>query len=190
MRHGLPLGGKTLRGKTDDEISAQGLLDMQHSVQNLAVDMVISSPLKRCHTFAKQFSKQNNLACITDDRLAEIDFGDWDGKALSELFDEPNSITEKYLADPWHILIPNGETLEKFSERIKLAINDMLDKYQGKSILVVTHAGVIRQTIANVLNIQKPNASCQQNVKIDYAAIVKFCAYTDKTNNHFINLAL
>jgi len=190
MRHGLPEGGKKLRGKTDDALSAEGMLQMQNSVSELDIDIVLASPLKRCATFAFAFSQSNNIQFISDERLVEIDFGDWDGKQYSELFEHSNSATERYLSDPWNNTIPNGETLNDFSTRINAALNDILTKHKGKKILIVTHGGVIRQVIANVLNIKKPNASCQQNIKINYANIVKFSVFTESTNTHFINLEL
>jgi len=190
MRHGLPVGGRKLRGKTDDQISSQGMLQMLNATSNLNVDLVLSSPLKRCISFAIEFSEKNNIQCLADNRLEEIDFGDWDGILYSELFKESNSAAEQYLADPWHLNIPNGESLTDFSNRIKLVLNDILNEHKGKNILIVTHGGVIRQIIAHVLNIENPNASCQQNIKIDYASLVKFSIFTDETNTHFINFEL
>jgi alpha-ribazole phosphatase len=190
MRHGLPVGGKKLRGKTDDEISATGIAQMYQNTDGLEVDIVLSSPLKRCSTFALAFSEKQNIKCIFDKKLEEIDFGDWDGVAYSELFNDNNSEAEQYLADPWHQTIPNGEPLNAFYKRIKDVINDILNEHKGKNILIITHAGVIRQVIADVLNIEKPNASCQQNIKINYASLVNFSVFTDDTNSHFFSFQL
>ena len=190
MRHGLPEGGQKLRGQTDDLLSPEGRSQMQTSVSELDVDIVISSPLKRCATFAVEFSKDNNIQCITDDNLQEIDFGDWDGKQYSELFSSSNSEAERYLSDPWNNSIPNGETLYDFPNRVTTVLNDILTSHKGKKVLIVTHGGVIRQVIAQVLNIKKPNANCQQKIKINYASIVKFSVFTDMTNTHYINLEL
>jgi len=190
MRHGLPQGGQKLRGKTDDALSEEGMLQMQNSASELDVDIVLSSPLKRCAKFAVEFSQSNNIQFISDERLAEIDFGDWDGKPYSELFAHSNSLAEQYLSDPWNNTIPNGETLNDFSNRVNTVLNDILTVHKGKRILIVTHGGVIRQVIAHVLNINKPNASCQQKIKINYATIVKFSVFTESTNTHFFNLEL
>ncbi len=190
MRHGLPEGGQKLRGKTDDPLSSEGRSQMQKSASELDVDIVFSSPLKRCAEFALEFSQSKKIQFISDDKIAEIDFGDWDGKPYSELFKHRNSQAEQYLSDPWNNSIPNGESLKDFSNRVNTALIDILSKHKGKNILIVTHSGVIRQMIANILNIKSPNANCQQNIKINYASTVKFSIFTDIKNTHFINLEL
>jgi alpha-ribazole phosphatase len=102
---------------------------------------VWSSPSTRCLRLAETFG----AAIHVDERLRELDMGDWDGRAWSELRREA---TEYWLADHFNRRPPGGETFAELLARASAAITGIAAHHSSGSILVVTHAGVIRALLA------------------------------------------
>ncbi len=104
-------------------------------------DAVFSSPLNRCKLLAEQIS--GNV--IVDDRLKELNFGDWEGVKWGEINrNELNHWMKNYV----EVAPPNGESLRDIVSRLSGFISDL----KGYSkILIVTHAGIIRSAM-NLLN--------------------------------------
>lgn len=102
---------------------------------------VISSPLKRCHRLAI------DLECgpvTRDPRIQELSFGQWEGQLWSEI---PREISEYWTDDVIHRSPPGGESFVNLVERVATVIRDPELWQDSESVLLVTHAGVIRALI-------------------------------------------
>ena len=84
MRHGQPEGGQLYRGHgVDDPLSDLGWQQMRTNSQYFQDwDVIISSPMTRCLSFAKELSKQRAIDYHIIDDLKEVGFGDWEGKSF------------------------------------------------------------------------------------------------------------
>ena len=63
LRHGETALSHTLRGHTDDELTENGWLQMQLTIQQYVAggttwDVIFSPPLYRCHVFAINLAEQ------------------------------------------------------------------------------------------------------------------------------------
>lgn len=137
VRHGQTdwnLEGR-YQGRIDVELNSTGLKQAQiirDELKDIKFDKVFSSPLKRAYKTA-QIVCDNNI--IKDNRLIERCNGELEGKLKSDIkefidFNDPN---EKRLGI---------ESIIDFRKRIDDFFNDILKKYKGKNVLIVTHAGV------------------------------------------------
>lgn len=94
-------------------------------------DIIISSDLKRAIDSAKITWPDKQI--ITDKRLRECNYGELTGHKEQEL--------EKY--EKKHDLtttpFPKGESYSDVEERIRLFLNDLYQKYQGKHVALVSH---------------------------------------------------
>lgn len=114
---------------------------------------VYASPLKRAVETAEIFT-HNQKKITLDKRLIEFDFGDWDGKKMSEIIaNYPDVI------DPWGKIdqnyekyAHNGETYQAFEKRCASFIKDAYQKHVDDKILVVAHGRLIRMMAAHLLN--------------------------------------
>ncbi|MGL4851925.1 MAG: alpha-ribazole phosphatase [Phocaeicola sp.] len=97
-------------------------------------EAVYSSPLSRCLRLA-HFCGYKEVK--RDDRLKELHFGDWEGKAWSEI---DMSVWSK---DWVHPSVPGGESFEQMYKRVASFLAD-LEKSGLSSVLVFAHSGVIR----------------------------------------------
>lgn len=97
-----------------------------------------SSPLRRCRALAELL----NPAPIFDERLVEMDFGAWEGRAWDAI---PRLELDAWAADVAGYAPPGGESPLALQRRA-LDFVAMLDVPEA---VIVTHAGVIRTLLAH-----------------------------------------
>ncbi len=172
IRHGEPVGGRRYRGHgVDDPLSETGWQQMWASVpETPSWDLIISSPLLRCVEFARALAERSQIPCSIVDAMKEIGFGEWEGKTPDEIVAHDPEALQRFINDPIHNRPEGAESLEDFSARVWNAYQDIVKEHQGKHILIVAHAGVVRAITANVLGMRLDDA--YSRLKIEYAAVV------------------
>lgn len=152
LRHGETTFSHTLRGHLDDELTEQGWLQMQNTLnvylqQAPVWDAVITSPLQRCQKFAEKISQNLQLPLIIESKLKEFYFGDWEGKTTLEIYENTPAQLAQFWEKPSLYHPPKGEKLSDFQERIQQSLNDLRIKahvYQWNRVLMIGHGGVIK----------------------------------------------
>lgn len=114
-------------------------------------DTIISSPLNRCKSLAKQLSNQQ---IVLDDRLMEMHFGDWEMKNWNEI---PYEESERWMNHFEIVSTPNGESMQDLYHRIQSFYNELKNRNLDK-VLIVTHAGPIRCFWSIILEISLKNS--------------------------------
>jgi alpha-ribazole phosphatase len=106
------------------------------------VDVIYTSPLVRCTYLANRIGERQNLTPIIDDRLVEMDFGNWQGKSWDEIpREEIDAWAENVTTYRGH----GGENVLQLRDRV----NNFLSSIDHSlDTLVVGHAGVIRSAVA------------------------------------------
>ncbi len=171
IRHGEPVGGKRYRGQTDDPLDETGWRQMREAVAGCACwDVIITSPLLRCSEFARELATQLTLSMYEDERLKEIGFGEWEGCRPDELSRDDPGILERFWRDPDRYRPAGAETLADFRDRVQGAWEDLVREHEGKRVLVVAHAGVIRMAISLVLGMPSDHAF---RIRVDNAQITR-----------------
>ena len=153
IRHGEPVGGKKYRGQIDDPLSEKGWAQMREAVgDHHPWDALICSSLRRCREFAEELAARHGLPVTDDPRFMEIGFGEWEGCTASELLKEDPQALYRFWSDPLNNTPPGAETLAEFEQRVIAGWNDILREHQGRHVLLVGHAGMIRMIIRHVLD--------------------------------------
>jgi len=135
---------KRMLGRIDMEINETGKRQAKKLIGLLEkekIDIVISSPLRRALQTA-EIVTENKVKILKDELLEERSMGDFEGMTSEE-------ILEKYPDAPRYLIgknyywkdIPGGESFESIKERVDEFIEKVNKKYQGKRILVFSHAG-------------------------------------------------
>lgn len=122
-----------------------------------------SSPLQRCKKLAKSLSKSTTINF--DDRLKELNFGDWENIPWSKL---PQGLLKKWSANFVNNAPPKGESLQELSNRV-LDFWDSLD-HQNKNYIITAHDGVLRVVLAHLLDTPLKKAF---TLKINYGEVIK-----------------
>ncbi len=159
IRHGLTaLTESTLVGRTpgvplDDRGIAQARAAGER-IRSVPVEAIVSSPIERCReTAAIVASARQPIPEVTfDDRLAEVDYGDWTGRTFKELHREP--LWKTVVAHPAEVIFPNGEPLRAMATRAVAAVRDWNDRLGPDATWVlVGHADPIRAILADALGL-------------------------------------
>lgn len=152
LRHGDVEGGRKYRGQQDDPLSELGWQQLRQVTQKKQDwQHIITSPLKRCADFAEEIAQTHTLPLHTERELIEISFGLWEGKTADELLEtEPDKI-KKYWSDPINVTPPKGENLLAFEQRVINGWKNIVTEFQGKHILLISHAGVMRMILCHIL---------------------------------------
>ncbi len=134
-------------------LTAQGIEEVKKTAEELrnkheTFDVVIASPLLRTQATAKIVAEHVGYKgeILSDDRIIEEQFGDLDGKPFAEYIKFFNSIS-----DPIEQLTtrcPGGESVVDTKRRMAEFLYDIDAKYEGKRILIVSHEGIIKTSLA------------------------------------------
>lgn len=158
LRHGRStanasavLAGRTPGVGLDDTGRAQA----QAVVGRLAevrFDRLICSPLQRCQETVAPLAAATGLPVQTDDRFAEVDYGDWSGRPLAELAKEP--LWRVIQGHPSAAVFPGGEGLAGVSARAVAGIRAQLaDSGPDDVLLICSHGDVIAAILADALGL-------------------------------------
>ncbi len=101
---------------------------------------IYSSPLSRCALLAQAIAGDQKV--LMDERLMELNFGDWEGLHWSEIEQKPEA--QAFFDDYLRCAPPGGESFEDLIVRIEAFLRDLKKKHPRQQILVVSHGGPIR----------------------------------------------
>lgn len=167
----MPAGGGRFRGVQDDPLSEAGWQQMRKSVSEMAHwDVVVTSPLRRCAEFAAELSARCGLEVETEPRLAELAFGEWEGKSYEEVKQKEPAAWQAFFDDPFRNSPPGGEEMAKFCERVDDAWDDLLERHKGKHVLVVCHGAVMRVICRRILRMPMNSLF---SIEVPYACLTR-----------------
>ncbi|MBJ7332300.1 MAG: histidine phosphatase family protein [Solirubrobacteraceae bacterium] len=105
---------------------------------------IYASPLLRAAETAEIVSAVLGLPVTPDDRLREIDVGDWTGRSYAEVFLEAPGELERWAQGDLSFRFPGGESLAEQAERVVDVLEEIRSRPEVLPALVVCHGGVIR----------------------------------------------
>jgi alpha-ribazole phosphatase len=124
-------------GRLDIGIHPDGHGDIERAIATTPqARLLLASPALRCRQLAEAIARRDGLELRFDDRLWEMNMGDWEGQPWKEI---PRELSEPWLKDPYNLPCPNGESFRDVQTRVLAALADHDD-----NITVVCHAGPIR----------------------------------------------
>ncbi len=162
LRHGRSasntagvLAGRSEGVDLDDKgrEQAAGLIDR---IGELPIRAVVCSPMLRCRRTVEPLAEALCLEPLIDDRLSEVDYGDWTGRKIGELAKEP--LWRVVQAHPSAAVFPGGEGLAQVQARAVAAVREhdrrLALEYGGERggdvlWLACTHGDVIKSVIAD-----------------------------------------
>lgn len=162
LRHGRStsntagvLAGRSEGVDLDDKgrEQAAGLIDR---IGELPIRAVVCSPMLRCRRTVEPLATALFLEPLIDERLAEVDYGEWTGRKIGELANEP--LWRVVQAHPSAAQFPGGEGLAQVQARAVAAVREhdrrLSDEHGGDALWVAcTHGDVIKAVIADAYGI-------------------------------------
>ena len=160
IRHGqIAVQPGTLVGATDVPLTSQGRSAMRGLGPHLPRKLhCLCSPMQRTRQSLECLAPFCNPASVElIDALREMDFGDYEMRSWQELVDageDLGSMAKAY----HHYAFPGGEAVADFAARLEQVVG-MLHGHreQGRSLLLISHGGVIRTLICLLLGLDISN---------------------------------
>jgi len=142
-----------VQGQTDVGLSPAGIEQAESMARRLATfqpDLIVSSDLSRAADTAAALAALTGLDVVSDPRLRERHFGQWQGLRLTE-------IAERWPAEyaSWRAGQPVAglgvETIEDLAKRVSAALQDVADRVPGGTAVVAMHGAAARHGCAALL---------------------------------------
>jgi len=160
LRHGRSVSNTahTLAGRSEGvELDAKGVSQADALAERLAglpIAALVRSPLLRCRLTLEPLAAALGLEPLIDERLSEVDYGQWTGRNLGDLVKEP--LWTVVQQQPSAAVFPDGEGLAQVQARAVAAVRDhdrRLAEEHGADVLWVacTHGDVIKSVVADAL---------------------------------------
>ena len=167
-------------GQADIEISGteEELNSIKNKLTNTKKAIYYTSPLKRCLKLAEYLG---NSKFISDRRIMEINFGDWELKKWTLIEDQ--EIFQNWRNNFVEVSCPNGESFLDLYQR-SIEFFEEIIKKDHQEVAIVTHAGVIRCILSYILEIPLKKVP---NLQIDYGGVSKIKILDYVTKVEYIN---
>ncbi|MGO8967303.1 MAG: histidine phosphatase family protein [Mycobacterium sp.] len=177
LRHGRStsntahvLAGRS-KGVDLDDKGRQQAAALVDRIGELPIRAVVRSPQLRCRRTIEPLADALGVEPVVDDRFAEVDYGEWTGRKLGDLFKEP--LWAVVQAHPSAAVFPGGEGLAQVQTRAVAAVRDydarLAEQHGGDVLwLACTHGDVIKAVVADALGLHLDGF---QRVSVDPASI-------------------
>ena len=141
------------QGQFDAPITPKGekqleLLSLRF--RNVHLDAIYSSPLHRAYLTAQAANRFHDLPIQKLDALLEMDVGEMENLFLTEIGDKFPEVAKNWDETPDLCEFPGGETMAQAYDRINTALDEIIAENPGKTVLLATHGGLIRNIDARV----------------------------------------
>ncbi len=157
-----------LAGRSDtplDDAGRDQALDLGNRLASVPLDVLVSSPQRRAQQTA-QMAAAGRAEPAVDEAFAECDYGDWSGRALSDLSSEPAWEVVQWL--PSAARFPAGETMAQMAHRATHAVKELVRAHPDDFVWIVTHADIIKAVLADALGMHLDQF---QRIVIDTASV-------------------
>ncbi|MDU4889861.1 MAG: histidine phosphatase family protein [Clostridium sp.] len=139
---------RRLQGRGNSPLTSVGISgaeELRDRIKDIRLDAIYSSPIERAFLTANIVKGNHDLKVITEEGFMEMSFGDYEGLKISEIYKiNPKFNMDQIMKVDINICAPNGETLAQVRERVKEAMDRIIEENEGKSILIVTHGMTLK----------------------------------------------
>ena len=183
VRHGeTPLSvERRFSGRGDPALTERGQAQARAAaarVSELLRDeppQVVGSSLTRARQTAEQIAALFGGGVLTDGRLVECDFGEWEGLTFGEVRQRWPRELDAWLYSTG-VAPPGGESFDQVAARSLPAVAELRERYPGQDVVVVGHVTGIKLTLREALD---AGAHFLHRLHLDPAGISVVESWTD-----------
>lgn len=141
------------QGCIDTNLSKEGIVQAECVSKkfNGNFDYIYSSPLKRAFHTAEIICANKEIKPVIVSELREINFGEWEGLTIKEISKNFPSELYRWRNDELEAPMCGGDlSIKKASMRAKTAIEEIVSKHKGDSVIIVAHGGIIKAALVGL----------------------------------------
>jgi alpha-ribazole phosphatase len=189
VRHGQTVWNHEMKyqGHADIELSALGVEQAEQVAKRLAgfdPAAIYASDLCRAVRTAEIIAQQYGLPVTALSALRELNFGEWEGKNYEGIGNQWPETMGMLFTHPDEVQIPGGENFLELETRASKAVQELVVKHAGETVLVVSHGGTIRSILCAALHIP---LKYFWNIRQDNTAVNIIDFYEDRTIVALVN---
>jgi broad specificity phosphatase PhoE len=148
VRHGETDANRAglLLGRANPPLNDRGrqqAATLADALASIAKPLIVTSPLSRALETATRIGEVVGIAPRIDDRLIELDYGDWDGRRISDV---PAEMGDRWRADPT-FAPPGGESLSDLRARVEPLATELYEQAEEHTTIAVSHVSPIKAVI-------------------------------------------
>jgi len=157
VRHGQTDANvkKQYCGQTDVDLNRKGLKDavsIAKVLKSASIDAIISSDMKRTIKTAELINQYHQLKIELMPEFREINFGRFENLTFEEIGRKYPEEKEKMIQEKINYNFLEGESLTQLHLRVTKAFNKLLEEKTDENLLIVSHGGVIRMILTEILS--------------------------------------
>jgi broad specificity phosphatase PhoE len=165
--------GEVFRGCADIDLNENGRNQatlLGTYLADTGIQAVLSSPLKRALDTARAIAVNHGLKVQVSDGLNDLDFGEWEGLAVTLVRDRYGELFAEWSEHPERVRLPGGETLDDVRHRSMLVVEKVIGEQKG-AVALVTHRVVIKVLVCALLGLDNSHF---WNVMVDTCGVTTF----------------
>lgn len=148
--------------RSDEDLNDTGVAQARQTRETLLgipLDLIVCSPMTRTRHTAAILNEGRSLPVVYDERLIERDQGDLTLKPFLGR-DGLRALGDRLYTE-YHV-----ETEQSIRARVAEALEDLKEKYPGKTVLIVTHGGTTKAVQAYCEGRDYPSCTIQDNCEV------------------------
>jgi probable phosphoglycerate mutase len=128
---------------------------------------VYCSPLRRTRETVTPYAERTGVEVRFDDDLMEANIGAWEGRPFEEIVASDEDILPLVRASRaiWSHA-PRGERIDPFRDRVRRAIDGIVERHPIGDLLVICHGGVINAYVGQFLGIEQEMFFIPENTSV------------------------
>ena len=158
LRHGQsPLSvDRRYSGRGNPQLTEVGLAQAGAAAGSIAArypgaTAVISSPLDRAGSTAGPVAARLGVEVEVDEGFTETDFGGWEGLTFREAAERDPEVHRAWLGDT-AVAPPGGESFDEVGLRVSAALDGLLTRHAGTTVVLVSHVTPIKTILRFALD--------------------------------------
>ncbi len=135
-----------MQGRLDSPLTPLGreqAILLGERLKNEPLDAVYSSPTGRAYTTARLILPGRESMIQQDDRLKEIDMGDWEGMSFAQVEKKYPQEFKDFCDNPHRFHFDSAEDYQDLVKRAGSILREIRQKYPEQNVLVVTHGATL-----------------------------------------------
>lgn len=159
VRHGQTAWNKQdmIRGQSDVPLDETGLAQAAATAARIAAEWkpaaLYSSPLRRAVQTAQPIADQLGLEVRTVAGLTDMNFGQWQGLAYSEVRQRWPEMSQAWSTAPHTVTFPSGENLARVRQRGMAAVHQVMAQHPDQVVAIVGHTVLNRVLLCAMLGL-------------------------------------
>ena len=178
---------KIFRGTVDIPLNDTGREEADLAgewLQKEIINAAYCSPLSRARDTAQAICKYHKVQVVDLPGLADINYGEWQGLPLTEVKEVYADLYRQWETAPHTVRFPKGETLEEVKARAWAAVEEVVQRHPGQTILLAAHRAVNKVLIAAFIGLDNSNF---WRIGQDTTAVNRFTLVGDTWNIMSVN---